>query len=123
MEQKTKKTLNSALEGLLKRLEKGEKFVLAQAPAICKELVTEMLIDSATWMVVGFVPLVIGFLMITGSCEHQSNTSILHGFGWLVTGIGAIATLAVIHDLLVLKLCPKISVIRKIRDLLSTRKD
>lgn len=54
MEQKTKKSLNSALEGLLKRFEKGEKFVLAEAPAVCKELVIEILINNAMWIIFCF---------------------------------------------------------------------
>lgn len=122
MEKKTKKTLNGALQGLLTRLEKGEKFVLAQAPAVCKELVTEMMINNATGLVFALAPIVGGLFMINGTCDGKTDTELLHGIGYALVGAGCIVAVVVINELLTLKLCPKISLMRKIRDLLSTDK-
>ena len=122
MEQKTKNTLNNTLEGLLKRLEKGEKFVLAQAPAICKELVTEMIIDNARVLIFALTAIIGGIFVVNRTFIHQDDNVGFHFIGYLAITGGCIASVFLINNLLILKLCPKVSLMRKIKDLLSTSK-
>lgn len=61
--------------------------------------------------------------MVNGTCKYESDTSTLHGAGYAAIGVGAVMTVFQINELLILKLCPKVSLMRKIKDLLSTDKE
>jgi hypothetical protein len=46
MQKKNQELINKGLRSLLSRLEKTEKFVLAQAPEICQQMIREVYIDE-----------------------------------------------------------------------------
>lgn len=125
-----KKALNTAFTGLIKRLEATEKFVIDQAPQICKEMIRERAIE-VTMQLVGSLVLSIILLVISsksGWYAHvKSNTNLeSEVIGWWILSIGAglfsLPSLGIFWDsiqsLILLKNCPKLFLIRSFRSLI-----
>ena len=124
---KNQKVLNTALRGLLSRLEKTEKFALEQAPDICKQMVQERKQDNIMRLVVaGFLLLVFSgvsaFLLYKGTSLSGGEKAGCYLFGLLslacVGGAGNSIYLA-IQWILMLKNCPKLFLLREFRNLLN----
>lgn len=128
MNKSNQKLLNDGLKGLVKRLEKTEKFVLDQAPDICKQMIQEELIEIYVIGIFSLAASIIGIFMLILSLLN-GITEVRHGYDqptiWLVVFIGSIlcigfgVTTCVTHlkyYLFVTK-CPKLFLLRSFKKL------
>lgn len=126
------KVLNTALKGLVSRLEKTEKFVLEQAPDICKQMVQESkqnsyinLFTNGLFMLISIVASVIFSHMAYVSFNDFHSSSDGTAGRTILAIISLAATIGTSCDvtsslkwLLFLKNCPKLFLLREFRDLL-----
>lgn len=114
------KKLDKAVNGLISRLEKAEKFVLDQAPDICKEIVAE---KKALAIYAIFN---LGFFAFLSSMIALSGAVFINdGAGKFVIGLvfGVVAvvlsacSIEAGQDLISLKKAPKLTILRTLRNL------
>lgn len=124
-----KKVLEKAVGGLINRLESTEKFVLAQAPEICKQIIQESRMEAVIMTAGGIIFFVILSALSTyfyykvatcGSAYYSSCDG--SGFVSLFSGIGALVALGVVvngfYNLLFIKRCPKLILLRQFKNLI-----
>lgn len=66
-----KKVLNSALKGFIKRLEKAESFVLAEAPDICKQMVAARKIEMTEQGCGALFFLIVGLVLLSMALPNE----------------------------------------------------
>jgi len=127
MAKKLAEECGKALKALLFRIETAEKFVVDQAPDICKEILTEKTLNS-TISLIGSI-LVFGTLSsvlfmcvskINGYDDHQDHVAV-HLLAF-VCGIAIIPFMCQVYcdvvSLLTVKRCPKLVVLRELRKMI-----
>jgi hypothetical protein len=127
LKEKSEEILFSTLRSLSERIEKSEKFVLDQAPDICKEMVTEGLISISVQFLVNipiFILLVlldkhlissyIAFDGTSGSGDYVLGASLC---SLVLFGI-SIWVFSTIESVLKIKYCPKLYLVREFKNLL-----
>lgn len=124
-----KDTLNKAIKGFLSRLEKTEKFVLDQAPDLCKEMIREVLVENymqlgiAILLALISVPLIPIALHngITYTTSYNSEEPTRYFFLMLLAITGSVASVCVASNaayyLLYVKYCPKLFLVRQFKKL------
>lgn len=131
MDNKSKKVLSSALNGLIKRLEKTEKFALEQAPDICKQMVYEKTLEKTIELWTS-LPAAIALVIATIILAFKSHSALeSEPSGGLAFLCGALSLAACVGSfvflesvryavnwLIYLKKCPKLFLLREFRDLL-----
>lgn len=125
----SKSKLNKAIDQLIQRLEKTEKFVLDQAPDICKEMVKEKMFDykmDLAFQVTSFVASAL-VLIACGvlAYSHVGQTDWMFGCGLF----GTISLLLVMltTDTIILTIkriyyvtnCTKLFLLNEFKDLIS----
>lgn len=125
-----KQILDNAIKHLVVRLEKTEKFVLDNAPDICKQMVMEVVINSVTNLICYFIMFgfVSKYLPIFWMCTSQAvKDEAALGYGVLTLACMAVGffTLAAIIDeiktFLYVKNCPKLFLLREFKSLIKTK--
>lgn len=134
MKNANQKLINQAIKGLIARLEKTEKFVLAQAPDICKQMIKEFVLTQVCNLIqcllgatVGLGAGILGIYKIatyTKMCTDYHCTELSDGwYGLAIIGIviGAVILVLSIEDianLFFIKRCPKLFLLREFRRLI-----
>lgn len=121
-----KETLDLTLRQFLERLEKTEKFVLEQAPDLCKEMVLHEKINlisnffTCTIIFVVLLSIDIHCLNIIYSTEHEmfgySLTAILSSLFAFVTLVFIVESIQRLYQL---RNCTKLFLLKEFRDLVS----
>jgi hypothetical protein len=118
-----KKLLESVMKSFILRLEKTEKFVLAEAPEICKQMVTNKIIRNAEQLFCGATLLAIGILLLTIALRNQcveADGPTRYFFVMLIGGLGALAgffvTTSAVTEIVYLKNCPKLFLLNEFKD-------
>lgn len=130
MKNSDKKLLTDAMKGLIKRLDKTEKFVLDQAPDLCKQMVTEVLIENYIQLAVASIIMLLSVAVIPIAIHNGINYEYSSGsysgptryFFLMVIGfIGALISSGMVvnagYYLLYLKNCPKLFLLREFKKL------
>lgn len=120
-----KDVLNQALQGFLSRLEKTEKFVLDQAPDVCKEMIREVVVAAQIQLTVAVLVAVLCIPMIPISIHNHLTDYRGEPTGWaLLLSLGIIGIASGIwlafdasYQLLYLKNCPKLFLLRQFKKL------
>jgi hypothetical protein len=123
-----KKVLNNAFNSLIKRLEQTEKFVLDQAPEICKQMIREMMICNIMKIVGCAIAAIIfsiaayelGFY-IWGpefSGRSKDGSGLLFFLVLIANGFSLAGIYDGIHGLIFIKNCPKLYLLRSFRNLI-----
>lgn len=117
------KKLNKAIDIIISRLEKTEKFVLEQAPQVCKEILAEKLALLKFSLIVSSL---ITSLFITGifvslhQVKADWNNSMIYflvGILSLLTIIPLVFLVAAISEAISLKTAPKLTLLREFKRL------
>ena len=120
--------LETALNALIERLEKTEKFVLDQAPSVCQEIITERLIEYYTefgqlmlgWLL-SFSCIMIGMRCYIGSDRDDFShdwpiiLGVLSLIGFIFLSFCMIYS---VSKILFVNKCPKIILLREFSKLL-----
>jgi hypothetical protein len=124
-----KKTLNSAFTALIKKLEQTEKFVLDQAPEICKQMIRETMIAN----IMGIVGCTIAAIILsiaayklgfhiwgTESLSTNDNmgSGLLFFLALVVNGLSLAGIYDGVYGLIFIKNCPKLYLLRSFRKLI-----
>jgi hypothetical protein len=127
------KTLNSAVKGLIDRLEKTESFIIDQAPEICKQMVYDKCVENKINLInYSFLTvLMLVTACVSGSESYHSIASgkvgadgyqficFLLSLGSGITSLIFISEfLLAIQWLIYLKKCPKLFLLREFRNLI-----
>lgn len=122
------KLLNAAINGLIERLDKTEKFVLTEAPELCKQIVREGYIDNGMMAIVSSIATVLLaalslYFGLKANANFGDNGET--AFRCLVSagsGCGALIYIGEayhsINLLLTVHFCPKLFLIRELRNLI-----
>lgn len=135
MNKNTEKALEFAVKKLVKTLENTTNFVLEQAPDVLKEMVTEAKIGAAFAISASSIALIVClttmYYFIPKSLEnpqighYSDNTG--YGFISVFASSGAIACTAFIvcsiYGLVVLNKCPKLFLLRQLKELVSSSEE
>lgn len=125
----SRKTLNSALKGLIDRLEKTEKFALDQAPDICKQMIRADLQENyiyGAFAVLVFIASIVGIVYsahvgILSETMHGDTEPTRYLFLLLTCSISAIVSaigsLEYVNNLLYISNCPKLFLLREFKRL------
>lgn len=121
------KTLNSAVQGLVDRLEKTETFVVEQAPEICKQMIYEKLIKVWAAIIPSAFLVVISLFLIPYFFKNSSfrdDATVLQslcGLGLLGFVVGSVVCSILLFEnlqqLFFLKKCPKLFLLREFKNL------
>ena len=127
---KKQNVYEEAVKTLLSKLDSTEKFVIDQAPEVCRQLIVERKVDL--WMDLGWygtlsIVLPIATYLLgkaaVADYEHYSDKPIVYGLLAFGTSFGScfVLTLAYssIQKLTLLKVAPKIYLINTIRNMFS----
>lgn len=117
-------TMANGLQALLVRLEATEKFVLDQAPAVCKEILVEKVIDTVTSMVVSGIVFGLGAFAVNSAHAMEASRdffdkNVVAGLGYMVMAGATIALIAAVNNLFTVKFCPKLVLIREVKYLIT----
>ncbi len=114
--------LNKAYKAIISRLEKTEKFVIEQAPEVCKQMIKEQEIESKTALIQSSFA---GFFMLLSFAFfwYKGYTC---GDGWWAAFTFNALSLAIpfgigteaIKELYQLKVCPKLFLLREFKNLI-----
>lgn len=132
---KNKDILNVALKSLISRLEKTEKFVVEQAPDICKQMIYEKklnLIINIIMEALLFVVLLFVTVYTAIKCHQYSEVSnrynelstycTLFGIASLLSAMGFFCNIRELRNsvewLVYLKKCPKLFLLREFKTLM-----
>lgn len=119
--------LTSAVKGLVLRLESAEKFTLAQAPDIAKEIITEVYIDSAitgTISVLFLANLAVALFLCFRAFPNSSMLIDIYATFSVVFSMFVVVGLFIsFQDFLMAKFTPKLTILRSLRDLISGEND
>ena len=111
--------LSKALQGFVKRLESTEKFVLEQAPAVAKEMILEAQLEAYLGILLGGAAfLVMATFSVYLFRFPPSETPEAFGFVAFISAVCLVPISCCSYDLLFLKKCPKLFLLRKFRELL-----
>lgn len=125
-----KKDLNAAILSLINKLEKTEKFVLQQAPEICKQMIKEKSFDIAIDLFLSLLAAIPSisttFLLIYQIVRAPQDASDGYyglrllglGIAALITIFGVCSTSDQIKYRYLVKNCPKLFLLREFRALL-----
>ena len=111
MKKKTNK-LEQAVDAIVKRLEKTEKFVVDQAPDICKEILLEKRVSNIYYLIVSFAAF-LGFLGGSYFIENLQARIVMV----FVSGMSLIFTLCIISELISILTAPKLTILKELRKL------
>jgi hypothetical protein len=122
----TKKVLDSAIQGLIKRLEKTETFVVAQAPEICKQMIAEKVLDHKTSLLVhGPFSIVFPFItyfLANKTFSTENGVAALCGLSAGLLGVWSLVAITnvigSVQYLIFLKKCPKLFLLREFKKLI-----
>ena len=126
----SKKAINVAVNALVKRLEKTEKFAMEQAPEICKQMVEAEMIEIKS-NIVGCGLTFLLLSVLAGIALHSANTYIPsdrfddgRGMRYLIFGMlsffamfPASAVWQNVVSFIYVKKCPKLFLLKEFRKL------
>lgn len=127
----TKELLNTAVAGLIDRLEKTEKFVLEQAPDVCQQVVAEFKLQVYVQMCLGVAATILGIIALSVAYHNgiMSNPRDYHPDGeptwWFLLFllglagaiIGPWVTLNAVYWNVYVQRCTKLFLLRQFRKL------
>jgi hypothetical protein len=134
MDNESKQVLDTALQGLISRLEKTEKFVLDQAPDVFSQMVQKEKLSN--WFWIGFMTVILllsapwipisihnHIFKYSEHFDEERSTQFLGFFvvGSLLTFISVITIVSCTYNLLYIKMCPKLFLLEQFRELLSPK--
>lgn len=125
---KKEQVIANAYESLIKRLESTEKFVVEQAPDVCKEIIKEKLLDETINVLTYSFGLIVG-IIITFIGIHYSLDTVNPNYIRFPLGFVSFVSICSIfptsgslidsiNRLLIIKMCPKLTLIRQLKRLI-----
>jgi hypothetical protein len=129
MNSSAKKLINDAIKGLIEKLEQTEKFVLEQAPDICKQMVTDQMIRARMDIVITSVLLFLSAICFIHAWPHEFFTDsqptryfFISALGFCFGVFGICCGYESVHTIFYLKYCPKLFLLREFKSLVETKK-
>ena len=125
---KSRNAINKALADMANRIDRTEKFVVDQAPSICKEIIAEGILDASMDISSSLVVIIFSVILAYLTGKYALGNGSGSGDLKVVSGIGSLLLLAAtvgaaakawhrINILLTIKRCPKLFILREFRRL------
>lgn len=116
-----KNKLEKAVETIINKLERAEKFTLSQAPDICKEIIKEKKVANFYWLTVYILGTLINgasSLKLAVTFSDKQEMLIIPILIAMVCLTFLMLSLSVTQELISLYVAPKLTILRELRSLL-----